>query len=291
MPITTFGELKIVPSADIGELGPSEGTIITYNWMWYNNVTGLFLWIALLSAILFVKANRNRHVLLIFIPIFLVYFLSHGFFKLLNAPSAEASQMGIVITSYATGLSALWLLAQKFKSKNNFVTFFFAFVVAAGFAIIGLISNSGWDLDMQGILFLLIQIIMIFAVLLAFILARRGCRKRYSGIKFMLFLALWMLVICIVGMFAFYFILLGIQGVSIEFEVILVASIAGLVVGLICYFVNLPFMILGFVSPFFRERFYTCLHLKPIPISEVQSSDNNLSGNGPDSKIPENSDF
>ena len=231
----------------------------------------------MLSAIFFVKSNRNRQALLIFIPIFLVYFLSHGLFKLLNAPSAEASQMGIVITSYAAGLAALWLLAHKFRSKNHFVTFLFTFFVAACFALIGLISNSGWDLNMQGILFLLIQIIMIIAILLGFILARRGCRKRYSGLKFMISLALWTLIICILGMFAFYFILLGIQGISIAGEVILVASIAGLVVGLVCYFVNLPFMILAIKSPFFRDRFYTCLNLKPAQsISEIDKikSDN-----------------
>ena len=261
--MTTFGELKFVSSANIGELGPSEGTIITYNWMWYNNISGLFLWVALFSAILFVKANRNRHVLLIFIPVFLVHFLNQGLFKLLNAPSAAASQMDIVITSYAAGIAALWLLAQKFKSRNNFITFLFAFIVSAGFALIGLISNSGLNFGIQGVLFFLVQIIMIFAVLLALILARRGCRKRYNGIKFMLFLALWTLIICIAGMFAFYFILLGIQEISIaSFQIVLAASIAGLVVGLICYFINLPFMILGFVSPFFHYRFYTCLNLE-----------------------------
>ena len=193
--------------------------------------------------------------------------------------------MIMVITSYATGLAALWLLAHKIKNKNHFVTFLFAFIVAAGFAVIGLISNSGWAFDMQGILFLLIQIIMIVAILLGFTLARHGCRKRYSGIKFMIFLALWTLVICIMGMFAFYFILLGIQGISIEFEVILVASIVGLVVGSICYLINLPFMILGFTSLFFRERFYACLRLKPVPISEVHNSDNTINGNNPDSKL------
>ncbi len=252
--------------------------MITYNWMWYNNIPGLFLWVALLGSILFVKENRNHHALLIFIPVFLVYFLSRSVFKLLNAPSAEASQMDIVITSYAAGLAALWLLAYKFKGKNRFIAFLFAFFVAAGFALIGLISNSGWIFEMQGVLFFSVQIIMIFAVLLAFVLARLGCRKRYSGIKFMLFLAIWMLVICIAGMYAFYFILLGTQGVSIaSLKVVFVASIAGIIIGLICYFVNIPFMILGFVSPFFRDRFYASLNLESTQaISEIDEikSDN-----------------
>jgi hypothetical protein len=33
------------------------------------------------------------------------------------------------------------------------------------------------------------------------------------------------------------------------------------------YILNLPFMIVAFVTPFFRERFYAYFHLKSMPIS------------------------
>jgi hypothetical protein len=48
-------------------------------------------------------------------------------------------------------------------------------------------------------------------------------------------------------------------------DLILVFTLAGLIFGLCLYVLNLPFMILGFVNPFFRERFCACLRLQSIP--------------------------
>ena len=45
----------------------------------------------------------------------------------------------------------------------------------------------------------------------------------------------------------------------------------GLVTGLLLYAINLPFMILAFCSPFFRERFYACLRLKSMSTAATQS--------------------
>ncbi len=46
---------------------------------------------------------------------------------------------------------------------------------------------------------------------------------------------------------------------------VLMLSFVGLLLGLGLYLFNLPFMILGFTSPLFRERFSRCLGLELMP--------------------------
>ena len=246
-----------------------------FNWKWYYNLPSLLLWVVLLGAIIFIKENHNRRVLLILIPILIVHLIWYGLLKLLNAPSSAGVQMGTLITSYTIGLAVLWLLAYKIGNRNRIVTFLLALGIVTGLALIGYISYSGLEFSLQGISIFLIQFIMTCAILLGIVLAGWRCRNRYSGLRFMIFLAFWTLIACLVGVIVFYFILLTIQGASsIQFSTILLAaSISGLILGLFSYLINFPFMILGFVNPFFRKRFYACLNLKSMP--SIAESDSN----------------
>jgi hypothetical protein len=47
-------------------------------------------------------------------------------------------------------------------------------------------------------------------------------------------------------------------------------TIAGLIIGLCLYVLNLPFILLGFANPFFRERFCACLFTKSTPRNAAQ---------------------
>lgn len=200
-------------------------------------------------------------------PLFIIHLLWYGLLKLLNVPSSTGFQMDTLITSYTIGLTVLWLLAHKIGNRNRLVTFFSAFGIVASLALVGLISYLGLEFSQQGISIFMVQIIMTCAILLGFVLASWRCRNRYSGLRFMVFFAFGTLATCFVGMLVFYFILLSIQGVSsVQFDtVLLLASTAGLVLGLFSYLINLPFMILGFINPFFRKRLHACLRLKSMP--------------------------
>ena len=57
-------------------------------------------------------------------------------------------------------------------------------------------------------------------------------------------------------------------------EAILMLTLVGLIFGLCLYVINLPFMILVFYSPFFRERFCACLRLKSMPSTVANPATN-----------------
>jgi len=54
--------------------------------------------------------------------------------------------------------------------------------------------------------------------------------------------------------------------------------VAGSIFAICIYMLNLPFMILAFASPFFRERFYAYFHLKSMPISSPSGTEKPHSG-------------
>jgi MFS family permease len=122
--------------------------------------------------------------------------------------------------------------------------------------------------------FLALFVCMTFALLTAITISRRFCKKKYSPIRFMLWLVLWMVLL---GSFAtLIFFILGSLILSswpsrLISQLIQVLFV-GLILGLFIYVLNLPFMLLGFVSPFFRERLYVCLRLKPKDIAAEQDN-------------------
>jgi hypothetical protein len=103
-------------------------------------------------------------------------------------------------------------------------------------------------------------------MLLGFVMTGWWCRKHYSGLRFMLYLALWTVSASLVGMLVFYSIVFIVQRVSIPIStVLLIVPIAGSVFGAFLYGVVFPYMILALRSSFFRQRFYACLRLKSMP--------------------------
>jgi len=99
--------LKVVPSADIGELGSKENMAAIYNWKWYYNTPGLLLWIVLILAIVLVKENHDPRALLIILPLLVVNLLWFGFTKLLSFPSSVRLHYDSIVASYAIGIALL----------------------------------------------------------------------------------------------------------------------------------------------------------------------------------------
>ena len=98
--------------------------------------------------------------------------------------------------------------------------------------------------------------------------------------RFMLWLALWMLLGSIIPTFGFIIaghliMSTGQLGAQLS-EVLLGIFVVGPMLGLALYFLNLPFMILGFVNPFFRERLCGCLGLKPAATTAMASNIDNI---------------
>jgi hypothetical protein len=78
------------------------------------------------------------------------------------------------------------------------------------------------------------------------------------------------------------------MNVSIS-SVLIMIPIVGLIFGACLYIIVFPFMILVFYSPFFRERFFACLRLKSIPLTERSDADSGWPNEqNPNQKKPEN---
>ncbi len=258
--------MKIIASADIGELGQKEGTAVVYNWRWYYSIPGLALWVVLIAAFIFIKANRNPQALLILAPLLILNLLWLAFKKVMVLGSADIEMFGMVFNSLVVSITVLWLFAHKLANRNRFVTFLLALALMAVLGLVGAISYCGLTFSQQTGGEVIILAMLALAMLLGFVLAGWQCRNRYSGLRFVLYLALWTVAACLASTLVFYPIVFIIQQVPVPIStVLLVALIVGLAFGAFLYVIVFPFMILALSSSFFRERFYACLRLKSMP--------------------------
>ena len=116
-------------------------------------------------------------------------------------------------------------------------------------------------------LFLVMLAFLSLTVLVATTIAGRLCRGRYRLVCYMLWLGLWSVLASMVGMSGFYIVGSLVMSGRLEansLQMLLILSVYGGVVGAFLYLLNLPFMILAFVNPLFRERFSTSLRLEPV---------------------------
>jgi len=273
--------LKIIPSADIGELGPNEGTAVIYNWKWYYSIPALALWVVLLGAIVLVKANRNPRALLILLPLLAVNLLWFGFVKLLNFPSITRAEFGPLFASYTVGIAVLWLFAHKLGNRNRFSTFLLALIIMIVVGLVGLASYSTGEFSEQTVVFLMFLAILALAALVGFVL------EHYNGLRFILWLGIGTVIGSIVSLLFFMgimFIVVGNVRDNLTSVMLLQILVMGLVAGLLLYVINLSFMIFGLNVSFFRERFFACLRLKSMPTTTGQADANqpNEQSSGPE---------
>ena len=249
------------------------------------------LWLILIGAIILPKANRNPRALLIILPLLIINILWLGFSRLLNFPSSVKMQFDMLFNAFTIGIAMLWLLAHKIGNRNRFITFLLASVVMIFISIVGQLAYG--EFSEQTIIFLFFIIFLSFASLISYVLAGWRCRVKYTGLRFVLWLALWSIISSLAAMMILVVFTMIVQRPPLQMlkTILLQALIMGLVTGLLLYAINLPFMILAFCSPFFRERFYSCLRLKSM-LAPATLSNTNLPNErqSPDHENPEDGD-
>jgi MFS family permease len=257
-----------VPSANLGDVGPQQGEAVNFNWKWSYSAPGLVIWLALILALVLPKANHDLRILLIFVPLVIVNLLWLVFKEVSGMPSSSASQFDTVFHSMAVGIAVLWLVANCFDRFGGFVRFLMFFGTLVAVACLGILSYST-EFSNEAALFLAMLVFFSITVLGATTTAAKLCRGKYRPLCFMLWLALWTIIGSLFTTFGFFVVgnLIMSSGVSGPYilEAILMLTLVGLAFGLCLYVLNLPFMLLGFANPFFRERFNTCLRLKLMP--------------------------
>ena len=261
-----FGRLRIVPSADLGDTGPALGQALVYDWRWTYAAQGLLLWLALALAMALPRFNRDRRVLLILVPVVVVTLSWVLFKKATGATSSAAYRFDVLADSLLVGLAVLWLLAPGLVRLSGITRFLGSLGILVGAACVGCLSYTGFSTDMVAFLILLILLGLVLLVAMAGAAWRS---KPWGGpVRFMLKLGAWT-VMGGLGVICGYFLVVvclssgGLQGgylIRALPQIVLV----GLILGVCLYVLNLPFMLLGFTSLFFRERLYGCLGLEPV---------------------------
>jgi hypothetical protein len=239
-----------------------------------------------------IKANRTSRILLILVPLLIVNILWFLLIQMMDFRSyADIEMFNMMFNSLVAGITFLWLFAPKLGRFNPWIAFFLSFALIVMLFLVGILSYLGFGFSQDAVVALPMLSVLALAMLLGFILAGWRCRKRYGPVRFILWLAVWMVVISLASMLVFYAITFMIQQVPIPISTILfVAATVGLVLGVCLYVINLPYMILALSSSFFRERFYACLRLKPMPAAQKQVDSSRLVTQDPGTEMPEKGD-
>jgi hypothetical protein len=251
---------------DIGDLGPNQSTGAVYNWKWYYSTPSLGLWLVLIAAFVFIKANRTPQALFILVPLLIVNLLWLAFRKLMGFRSSDAEMFDMMFHSLAVGITILWLFAHELGKHRPLVAFLLAFVRIAVLNLVGVVSYVGLEFSQNTVMWLVLLAMLALAMLLGFVLAGWRCQKRYSGVRFMLYLGFWMVAVCCVITVVVYSIVFIVQQVSVPvFQILLMFPVVGSVLGACVYVIVFPYMVLALRQGFFRERFFACLHLRSMP--------------------------
>jgi hypothetical protein len=250
------GELRIVASQDIGQLGPKDGAPVPFHWRWYYHCPAWLLWALLLLSLIVPKANRHRQAWLILIPLGLVLLVWRLPARLFSLPDGATETLDFFVVSVSMAWTMVWLLGHWLAIRNRSITFL---LILAVMLAIGLLSHYCHSESSDGLMSSLIGYCLYVVPLpLAMMLAGYSCRKKYSRPWFCGWLFVW-LVAAIIGLMLSYLAILTIMrgfGLPMVAFVVLVVPVSLLYAGIL-YLVNLPFLILAFKSPFYGERFET----------------------------------
>ncbi len=218
---------------------------------------------ALILAFVVPRANHNLRILWILVPLVIVNLAWLAFKRLTGMPSSSESQFDTVFHSIAVGVTVLWLAAKYLDGFAGFVRFLMSFGILMVVTCIGILSYSVEFSNETGV-FLALFVFMAITMLVAMALSQRLCRGTYRPIRFMLWMALWIVLTSWITMLGFVVAVSAILSSWPGFpEGIWIVVLGGSIFGATLYVLNFPFMILSFVNPFFRERFCACLGLRP----------------------------
>ena len=165
----------------------------------------------------------------------------------------------------AVGLTVLWLIGYELRNFRGFIRFFLAFGLMIFISFLGIITYFP-EFSEEAYIFLTFCAFVSGGMLLAISITTKLCKRQYRPIAFMLWLAVFMIFFLVFVMFGLVVVVVAIivPGPLEIMEAIVQITLIGLLIGIFAYLLNLPYFILGFISPFFRERFYNLLRIENV---------------------------
>jgi hypothetical protein len=250
--------------------------------------------VVLILTFVLVKENRSRRALLILIPFFILSLLWFGFKKVVPFPTSSEVIFDPIVYSLIVSIAVVFLFGHKLGGRNRFVTFLLTIGIMAAVLAVCTISNFGIEFSREMLGAVIYFISLALPILLGVILAGWRCRKRYSSLRFMLWLAVWVWVVPAIFMLTYFgigMVISGGIGLSVG-QLTIIILMGSLVISAFSYVILLPYMILAFSSGFFRERLYAFLRLESMAGGAEAEVDSNKVGEQESAiEIPENDDF
>jgi hypothetical protein len=253
--------LRIVPSYDLGSLGPSTGEPVLYHWRWYHNAPGLGLWVVLALALVVPKPNRTWGVLLILVPVLLANGVWLAAALILKPIASDKETFNLMVLSLAVGSAVLWLLGHVLANRTGRRRVVLALGIAWGVALVGMLFVA--DFSQRALALPSLLGVLMPAMVLGYVWAGRMSRRTYSSTRFILLLAAGMVALSALGV-SLWFLLNFAMSSNWPTHLLLTLGaflLVGAILGACVFLISLPFVLVGLRSPLFRFRLFACLRL------------------------------
>ena len=249
------GPLRVVASQQDRGIGTCVSRPVIVDWHWYYHATTAPLWALIFLLLVIFRANRNRQAWLILIPLALVLILWHTPILLLGTSEATAQTIGCLIVPGAMAWTMVWLLGHRLGSRYSSVSFFL--IVAMMLAVGAWSMYYSDEVATSFALYAILYSTAVISLVAAMMLTGRCCRKRFSPKRFGLLLLVGLGVVTVGLPFSIYLaVMLIIPPESRRYVMygLIAIPIMSAMLAAIINIINLPFLILGLNSPFYRRR-------------------------------------
>jgi hypothetical protein len=262
VPVLLFGSLKLTTTNDlIGNLGKSESETVFVRFPFLGNFGYYLLWIILLPFLI-LKSNRNRAVWVI--PLLAVVFHVALLFLQGIDPYRILRIFTLLCFPLATGMGLVWLIGGALKperrvSNSALMTACLILVAFLGRAFCYGFNSTGlqYQLVPMAALYLFTGLVLVLGAAIA----AKACKKPVKRMRFLSWLLLWDVVLFFLCFVLVLIVFKTTKLLGEEFNQYFFRSyikpmlLFGAAAGFVIFIIQMPFILLGAISPFFRERF------------------------------------
>lgn len=262
--------MKIVASGDIGDLGPKDGTPVSYRWHPWYNVLGALPWLLLVLAFILFKENHRLAAFWILLPVLVCRLAWVGFAAAMHIPPESAVQFTVMIDCLLIGLALNNLLAERIGNRSRWVTWLAAWLVFA--AVYGvLMVSTGFNrtsIQVSIVMAIILAILMLSIPLAAFL-----CRNKFGAVRFTLWTLLWLWLLTMSLFTAVLVIQSALNGSMFVAVMLLQVLMIGSIFTAFLAVALLPFEIVWFKNAFWRKRFEALFGIKTRRPAEVPAAE------------------
>lgn len=245
---------------------------MNYDWKPYYHAPSLILWVVLLGCLVLPKVNRNWRAWLVLLPfaaVLALWGIARQLFSL--EASTSAVIFDHIVETIALSTAVLWLLAGPLSSLRGAARFFASLLILASLGLVATCAFCDMKFSDDWVSLFMMHIMWAAALVGGLTISRLFCRRSVHGVKFSLWLLLWMVVAFDLVMLPAMLIMAAIMG-QWEYlgRMLVIIPIQGTVVGGVMYLLAVPYLVLTFKSTFYRERLCAAMGLpQPALVPEV----------------------